>query len=32
MGMTAQLGELAQLWEIRLEIGEEATDGDSIVS
>jgi hypothetical protein len=32
MRVAAQLGELAHLREIRLEIGEEATGGDSIVS
>jgi hypothetical protein len=29
MRIAAQLGELAHLWEIRLEIGEEATGGAS---
>jgi hypothetical protein len=32
MGIAAQLGELAHLWKIRLEIEEEAMGGDSIVS
>jgi hypothetical protein len=32
MGIAAQLGEPAQFWEVGVEIGKKALDGDSIIS